>query len=294
MHKYYKKYIKYKIKYNRLKKIVGGTDSIPKPLKKLISVLKFGTQQIPFIGEIEALLVTIMSTKDLFENIMTILNGKEIKQLLTITLENGQEDLVEQVNTIYDNMSEQVQEAICAQIPDVYESIETFICNWISTIPHIGPATALIIQNSNALNFDSFSNIYKKLPDNMKEIFEKPETLVLIINNFEINIKKLLNKKVDKDSEQTNEATEEPDEELEGGGIFSDMKKKALNKTKNLRAQIKKRALDMKDNIADIGYKLISNYFIKILNPAVKLSSKALKLFIPLFFSLLYLKDKCA
>jgi len=291
MQDYYKKYIKYKIKYNILKKMVGG-QSIPKPIKKLILLLKYGTEEIPFIGEIEALLFTIMSTKEVYQNIMTILDGKEITKLLTITLENGQEDLVEQFNTIYDDMSDELKEVICKQVPDIYDSVETFICNWISTIPGIGPATALIIQNSNVLNFDSFSSMYKKLPNKIKKLFETPEYLNTVINTFETNIRSLLiNKKTDNDSQ-------------DGGSFFSNIRKKANNIKGDIVSNVsyyKEKTLEKTNNIKNniknsakmIGDKIISNYFDNVLNPAVKISTKALKLLFPLFFSLLLLKEKC-
>lgn len=270
---FYKKYIKYKIKYNILKNINGG-NSIPKPLIKLLNVLKYGTEEIPLIGEAEAIISTIISTSNMFASTMSLINDSQIKAFLEIDFDNGPtgpDGVMEQFNDIWSNISDNNIDNLCNDFPDIYSSLETFICDWISIIPEVGPATALIIQNTKLLTFNHFASIYKRLPNKLKKIFQHPQILHNIIFNFEKNVKNTILGK-----------------HKRGGSIFGSVLEygeKAVSAP--IIGSLRFLGLDKK------AVKIVYRYFNKVLNPALKISIKALKIFIPLFFTLLLVRNKC-
>jgi hypothetical protein len=280
---YYKKYIKYKIKYNILKMhIGGGAHSIPKPLIKLLNVLKYGTEEIPFIGEAEAIISTIISTSNMFVSTMNLINDSQIKTFLEIDFNNGPKGVLEQFNDIWDDIDDDNINSLCNDFPDIYSAIETFICDWISIIPEVGPATALIIQNTKLLTFNNFASIYKRLPKKIKKIFQHPQILHNIIFNFEKNVKNTILGKHKRGGTILGSAFEYGTDAM--GGI---VKESASIVSAPIIGTLRVLGLDKK------AVKIVYHYFNKVLNPALRISIKALKIFIPLFFALLLVRQKC-
>ena len=201
---YYKnKYLKYKMKYINLQKASGQgqyrpKNTLPKSFNILLNGLKYGTEEIPFTGEMESLIITIVDTNTLYNKIIQIIKmNQNLRYFTSINFFNGPIGVKKQLDDIMVKLQKKdsyddIINSVCNIIPSLLQSLETFICDWISTIPEIGPAIAFIVQNTKLITFNNFSNMYNKFPLETKKLFQHPELLYNIMNAFEYKIRTVL------------------------------------------------------------------------------------------------------
>jgi hypothetical protein len=292
---YYHKYLKYKHKYIKLKNQIASGKSykikkliykkkkikMPIYLKKLLSVIKYGSQEIPIIGNVQSLINVSLSTESFYKVLMSILKSEKVfKKLLTINFKNGPNGVKEDYDNLWIKLTVNEKEIICSILIDIFDKLKTSIEDWISTIPQAGPAAVIAFELLNVISFNGFSEIFEGLPPEAQELFTNPENIRILMNQFINYIYKTLNVKKPK--------------HYKGGGILKSITSFASDQVNSeLKETVK---------IADKQFKTISAPWMKtlkalgldaiIVNKSIKYINKyivppmikSIKIIFPLFF----------
>lgn len=318
---YYKKYVKYKIKYIELnKQIASGKKSssksskshksskfkklfykkktMPTFLKKVLMVIKYGSEEVPILGEVEAFINVALSTVQFFNDLMSILNSKEVfKKLLKVNFIDGPHGVQNQYVEILGELPDEEKQIICTYLPQLFDKLKTNIEDWISTIPEAGPATVLAFEALNIISFNGFTEIFEGLPKEAQDLFKHPENLKKLMNKFIHHIYKSLGVK---------EIHSHVKKHHKGSGLIKFATSIASSQVKSYTKQ----GMDIADkqfNIASapiiLGLKAVGldqlvvnksiHYMNKVVNPSINVSIKALKIIFPLFYMALLANDDC-
>jgi len=284
MDDYEYKYLKYKNKYNNLKQQLGG-GGLPKFVSVFLSAIQYGTEEIPYAGELEALFLTILNTAELTTSLISMINGNNIyMKLAKITFSDGPDGVLNQFTQIWNNVSPTEKKLYCESVPILFNKINTLFSNWISTIPEVGPPLGFMLQNTKILTYNHMVEIYKGFPDDSKKLFQDPDTLNVIMGSFKDYIKKTLS----------------------GGGFLSGLSHMVTSKMENVAGQnlsIAQNAFETAAKPAKFVMKTVGvdkkvtssvlEYTDKIIKPSTVIAIEGLKLIIPLFYTLLLITEKC-
>jgi hypothetical protein len=303
------KYLKYKLKYIKLqeelniqnangkkkhkkknskKKLQYIKKSMPKFLKTTLSVIKYGTEEVPILGEVESLINVILSTSSFYNALMSLIESKDVfKKLLEINFDSGPSGVKTQYNDIWPDISDDDKKIICEYLPQLFNKLKTNIEDWISTIPEVGPAMALVFENTNVISYDTFNDIFDGLPEDAQNLFQNPELLHKLMNKFIKYIRGALGVKKAGNilKYATKLASDTVSSSAKVGLSMADTQFKIA--TKPIMTSLKILGVDQ------IVVNKTLKYMNKVLNPAINVSIKALKIIFPLFFTLLLANDDC-
>lgn len=275
-------------KKNSKKELQYIKKSMPKFLKTTLSVIKYGTEEIPILGEVESLINVILSTSAFFNELMSLIESKDVfKKLLEINFDSGPSGVKTQYNNILPDISDDDKKIICKYLPQLFNKLKTNIEDWISTIPEAGPVMAIVFENTNIISFDSFNDIFYGLPEGAQHLFQNPELLHKLMNKFIKYIRKALGVKKAGNilKYATTFASDTVSKSAKVGLSMADAQFKIA--TKPIMTSLKILGVDQ----------LIVNktlkYMNKVLHPTINVSVKALKIIFPLFFVLLIANNDC-
>jgi hypothetical protein len=304
MNYYKEKYFKYKTKYITLKKSInqkaGKKGKIPGFLRRILQTLKYGTEEVPVAGEAEALISTLLSTSQFLISLKRFMRShRVITKLLKINFNEGPRGVNQQFNEMLQDMTNEEITIVCNILPDLFEKIKITICDWISIIPEVGPAIALVITNTNVMNFKDFNEIYIGLPDGAKYLFEHPHHLHKIVNDLIIHIQHQLGVSVHTYRHKSRYVHK-------GGSLLSSLSHVASKQMEGYTSRASTVAGTAFGNVTrpsmtvlhavgldEVVVNKILNYIKYVLRPATRNSVIALKIIFPLFFTILLANDKC-
>ena len=312
---YYSKYLKYKKKYiilkNDLDNIYGGNQT--KSLKKILILLKRGAQASPVVGNAVTLMNLVISASGYYNTLMKIINSYSgIKKLSVIRLKTddgeGPEIIRGQVDNIWTNLNPKEQSSICDNIDKITNKIKKIMADSISVIPNFGPIMAYLIETTNIINFKNFTEIIEELDDEFKNIIYDPDNIRIIINNGIKTLNEKYNEipQIKKSSKKNKKKIQDEDDNQNGSGLTNYIFRKAAGKvvgdasknikkgTKIFKKNIDTPEVEMATNVASaVGLDPAINKIINtVLTKSVHLTIKLFEILFPLFFTLLYIKDK--
>lgn len=316
--KYKDKYIKYKSKYINLKNNILNQNagvkpkkkkikkesitsiksakkivkklSVPNFLKPLLQTLKYGTEEIPIGGEAIAIVSTILTTSQFLITLQEFIKSHNvINKLLKIKFKNGPSGVKFNFNAVWADITETETEILCSIIPQLFKKIKIAMSDWISTIPHIGPAAAIVITNTNVMSFYTFNEMYIGLPIEAKKLFQNPQYLQKIVDSLILHIRKKLKVPAQKGGSIISGLTSI------ASGQVKDIAKKGLKQADKQFGIATKPAMDVLRAVGldQIVVNKILQYIDKVLIPATKNSIKALDIIFPLFYTILLVNEKC-
>jgi len=298
--------------------------ALPESFNIVLKLLKYGNPNIPFISNIDSLIIAILNTSKNINNIMEIISDNDnLKVFTSINFKNGPIGVKEQYNTIMIKLKENksyqdIIVSLCSMLKEhsssgtssiLLENLKRFICNWVATIPDVGPKIASSIKNMKNISFNNFKDIYDKFPEENKKLFQNPDILRDIIDKFEKYIKVDLTASIEKN------IRDELGVSKNGGGFADSILEKAKSTgsdlikkgSKIIKTGVDATPLGMAIRLTGLD-KIVVNasldgikksiifsllYINKEIVPGVIVSIKALKLIFPLFFTLLLLQDEC-
>jgi hypothetical protein len=315
---YYSKYLKYKKKYiilkNDLENVYGGSQT--KSLKKILILLKRGAQASPVVGNAVTLMNLVISASGYYNTLMKIINNYSgIKKLSVIRLKTddgkGPEIIGGQVDNIWTNLNPKEQSSICDNIDKITNKIKKIMADSISVIPNFGPIMAYLIETTNIINFKNFKEIINNLDEEFQNIIYDPDNIRIIINNGIKTLNEKYNKipqinKSSKKNKKKSKKSDDEDDNQNGSGLTNYIFRKAAGKvvgdasaninkgTKIFKKKIDTPEVEMAANVASaIGFDPVINKIINtVLTKSVHLTIKLFEILFPLFFTLLYIKDK--
>lgn len=269
-------------------------ESMSGPLKLVFQTLKMGAEEIPFAGEIVAVISVIISTAGFFRALTKILQtSSDMTRLVKkMSFKNGLDDCQSLVQTLTDDEIT----VLCQFVPKLSGDLRSCIADWVSTIPQVGPVMALIVSQKS--DYDSVAKMYGKLPDSAKSLFQDPDQLIVSCNQMIEGIRKEMLPDV-----QPEVQPEVQEEEIQSGSGIMDTITSGISSGINKSVELAHDTLIRVTAPTRYALHLVGldtlvvgktlDYINNILSPSVAVSAEALKTIFPLFFIFLLIEDRC-
>ncbi len=104
--------------------------------------------------------------------------SQALVNLSQITFEDGPNGVAEQFNKLWSTVPKEEYYMYCDSIPVLYQDLLTVVCDWIATIPQVGPVVSLVFeQEALSGGFEMMSSMFYTLPLDAQDMFIHPELL---------------------------------------------------------------------------------------------------------------------
>jgi hypothetical protein len=273
--------------------------TLPPSVKFALQGINLAAKEIPVGGEAVALIEVIESNaKFIYEFLELVKTSQILKNLMVINFNTGPLGVQQQFEQLWLQIPPSEYGSYCKVVPALYEDLQNAICDWIETIPVIGPPTSALIKTIGG--FKLMNDIYKGLPAGSRQLFQNPEGLHQVMKNVVLIIENSLNLP--------------PEDPLIGGNFLSDLGEKIVTGATAIASSTLVASVTQNFNRAALGVKIatapfmaglsavggdkilantIRKYLKLGLQPAINGAVKSLKIIFPLYFALLCLVDKC-